>query len=132
MAVPLYSIGPYAFISMDGPPPGVMQSLEIDQRSGVDGSLIWKAGLHGQPFQTRTVVDVASISVGEALYRNYEALTDADPQVVAWDNIVIVTLAYQVLNVRLLDLRNVLVGVGGKAGANYILRCEWVLQPVIP
>jgi hypothetical protein len=47
----------FGFLRAQGPVEGAQQQIEMEDRPGVDGFLIWLRGIKGEPFQLQTETD---------------------------------------------------------------------------
>lgn len=74
MALPVHMIGNKQFLQMDGLPAGLSQQVELLMRPGVADVAVWLAGLKGQPFQVRTLIDQPSVADCRTAFQTYLAM----------------------------------------------------------
>jgi hypothetical protein len=58
----------FAFLRASGQIEGAQQQLQMEDRPGVDGFIIWRMGLKGPPFQMQTETDFTSRAAALAGY----------------------------------------------------------------
>lgn len=71
MAIPIDSIGEFAFISLRGPVEATKQEVTADTRPGVDGATLMRQGRHPRPFTLRSIVDAPSFFLARTLFVEY-------------------------------------------------------------
>lgn len=133
MALPVYKIGIFEFMSLRGQIEGPRGQLEIDQRPGVDGTEILHLRNRGTPFTLTSIVDCESYAAAQGIYRGYQAAelhSAVGSSPVVQNDYDTITHGYKckVLGVRLLSIRKAAVIVGGlQYTSGAILECEWTL-----
>jgi hypothetical protein len=124
------TLGEFEFISLTGPPMGLKRQLEVEARAGVDGHALWDVGKRGAPFNALSVVDLATLAAGKAEFRKYEELVGAAPVSVKWSDLAEEDFKIEVLDVRLVQLKKLVLGRGGVNNGQVLLRAEWHLLPI--
>lgn len=135
----LYQLGTFDFISIHGAydraqPPNIPRETVIPViRAGVDGVGFIRAGVHSEPFQMRSVVDLASPSQVRTLIAGYRELVGKEAQTLIWGDLDYSTAfstKYVVLDVQMLAVRLLSAACGGKNSGNVLAEAIWTLQPV--
>lgn len=91
---------------------------------------VWKTGKRGDPFAIVSVADEPNITAAYNRYRTYETLVGGGPFIIIWANVTEVSFKVVPISVRLIECTKMLIGVGGLAGGNSLVRAEWTLQPI--
>lgn len=126
----VFSIGPFAFISLDGVPPPVCQQPEVVAHPGVDSLSVWRTGKRGRPFTVRSRVDCASKAAAFALRKQYTEQIATGPHLMTWSDQLLVSEQAQVivLDVRPGQVQELLGSSGGLNPPSLgWLECEWDL-----
>lgn len=127
----LHQLGPFRFITLDGVPDPSSQSIELIVRPGVDGVAALRTGKRGVPFRAISRVDVDTKADAQELLDAYKAVKESDPLELIWSDHARGRVL--VLDVRPLDLREILGGTGGlSANSGGWLECEWDLVLLNP
>jgi len=127
-------IGRFRFVSLSRPPEFAQQEIVTRTRAGVDGVTLQRVGKRAKPFQVTSYVDALSLNNALELYRQYTELVGEDAVQVYWANIPmgLINLWFYVTRVEPVDIRYLLLGVGGLNGLSYAkCECVWTLQPAI-
>lgn len=96
MALPENSIGPYNFVTLLGQVLPLRETLEMDQRGGVDGTEFTKLGEKGQPFQIVSQVDSESYDNAWQTLHGYRSLISDPPKELVVHNTPFSTFGYNV------------------------------------
>ncbi len=128
------SIGNKRFLSLTGTPlPPSVQPV-VDQRPGVDGTIVTLTGERGMVFRLLSLVDAADYQAGRQLIEmDYQAMVGADPVPMTQGGVDSDGLGYKVavLGVRPLRVRAVRTVVGGLSPASgALVDAEWTLVAV--
>ena len=103
-------------------------------RPGVNGTGLWKTGVRGRPFRLRSMVDQYNLLFARTLFATYRGLIGEAPQILVQDGYNFNFAEYfraAVLDVRLIEVKSILSGVGGfYAAPGAKLVCEWTLIAV--
>jgi len=129
-----YSIGPFIFASLTGPPPGPTENISVWARAGADGQTVIKTGRRAGPIRVVSFVNCASAVAGWSLLRSYERMVGAAPVNIQWAGRFEGEWLVQILGVQPVPggIRTISIGVGGIGlSPSYgICRCQWELLPV--
>lgn len=87
MALPIFSIGTFRFLALEGQPLPDLEEVDVVARPGVNGVGLWKLGKRGSPFTIVSKVDAITKIRARALYASYKQLIAADPVVLVWSSI---------------------------------------------
>jgi len=125
-----YSIGPFEFLTMTGPPPGLRQEAQVETRPGVDGAALWQLGLRGRPFVCETFRDFETLSDARVAWKEYEAAVFAtEPADLVWDGDA-EFFPYVIMDVQPITCRAIMGGIGGLTDSpGAILAARWTLLP---
>lgn len=131
MALPVFKLGAFDFLSIDGVPPVRQTEGQLVVRPGVDGVACWLTGQRGQPFTVRTRVDCQSRADALAKRYAYAQLSFAGKQKLIWSDYAVETedgAQVLVLAVRMIQLGALLASSGGLNPPSLgYLDCEWDL-----
>lgn len=125
-------IGGFEFINITGPAAGPKRQLDMEARPGVDGHALWDTGKRGEPFQALSVVDLLDMASGIGELRQYEAAVGGEPLNFYWAGFSEPDFKVQVLDVKLIQLKQLVNGRGGVRNGSVLLRAEWTLLAVDP
>lgn len=92
-------IGPYAFVGMTGTPGLPEAQIIAEQRSGVNGTTLWRLGIWGKPCQIETIQPSLTYYTALDLWQTYPAATLMNPVPIWINGKVIAAARYQVLGV---------------------------------
>lgn len=134
------SLGTFNFILLEamerGGVPLVPQLVASTvQRPGVDGTGIITQGSKARSFQMRSIRDVGSIALGNALAVSYQTTARTEAWVLVFQGIdyaVTYNTKYFVLNVDQITVRRMTGSAGGVmgGGAGALVQAVWTLQPI--
>lgn len=125
--MPDSAIGSYVFATLTPRPAAPAQRVVMESQAGKLGVALYKTGVRGSPTQHRTVVDVSTFSVGEALCDLYRGLMDAGPQTLIYNGVT-ESFSVQVIDVVATPKRTVVgIGPGGKTYCQ--VEATWTLLP---
>lgn len=127
----LEKLGAFTFDAIEGDPQHIAEQIDVEQRSGVDGVGLWKAGTRGVPFQITTHRYETGLVRARSAYRNYLTLIGADPVTLVWSGLNLLgrdKTKVAVLAVRPLSIK----AIGGAVGTlipnpGAVCVCEWTL-----
>lgn len=133
MAVPLYQIGAYRFLTLHGQPVLPEHEVIVDMRPGVDGLQFTQTGMRGKPFSMLSRIDVPSYLFGMQYFSIQYQVTP----VLGLLDFVVNDFEYNSINLKV-EVINVRLGprgcfrafpiVGGlTAGSTHLLEAEWEL-----
>lgn len=77
MAIPIYKIGSFQFVSLDGEIALPYQHAETIQRPGVDGTGFIQTGKFGDEFELTTGVDVSTYANALILETSYKSICNS-------------------------------------------------------
>lgn len=134
MALSDNKIGPYPFISLRGEPIPPRQTLQIDDRPGVDGSEVVLTGVKGQPFTLVSMMDAVSFDQGSTFINDYQGLIEQAPVALVRGGVSSDGLGYRV---KVLDVRPArIMAMAGAVGNAFnppslaMVECQWDLLAI--
>jgi hypothetical protein len=128
-----YSIAHHRFLDLAPAPDFPRLALEPVERPGVDGTAFWEVARRGQTCVCRSRVDRRDVQDALDTFDAYCRTGDDGPVSVTWADLDTQTygVKYQVLDVRIADLRATAPGSGGlNPPSGAWLECDWTLKPV--
>lgn len=137
MAVPLYQIGGFRFLTLIGQPILPENDIITDMRPGVEGLQFTQTGSRGKPFTMLSRIDVPTYEFGINFFTLQYQVTPGLgllPFVVNDFDYFTVNMNVKVLSVRLgaRGCYRAYPIVGGlTSGSTHLLECEWELAMLI-
>lgn len=129
MALPVFQLGNFDFLSLDGPPDLQQERVELIARVGVDGIAALKVGRRGQPFVLVSRRDTDDLRAAKQLLDDYKESIGGDAVSLTWaDQECGKVLA---TNVRVLEMSALIGSTGGlsSAGLGWLV-AEWIVVAV--
>jgi hypothetical protein len=126
------SIGQFEFMWMSRPPLLVYRKTIARVRPGTSGTLVQSLGEWAEPFELVTKTSAVNLGFAYDAYEAYRHLCGDNAVDITWANYPMTAVGhvYFVMDVELLEAKQLIVGVapGGLFFAHAI--CRWRIQPV--
>lgn len=130
-----FSIGSTTFSAWDGPPQFVKQHVSVLTKPGTTNVSAVAKGIHGDPFEVRTIEYYSSQSAAQTAAKNYRTLIGAAAQTVTYAGVNFESThahKYLVQNVDVDDLQPLPMVVGSAATFSpaWPVKARWTLVPI--